>query len=153
MTDRTSPEVIGWIESVSLPELGLGAMMVKVDTGARTSALHATNIRTFERGDALWVAFDTDQGHGLSPDPIEAPVHETREIKNTSGVPEERIILRTRLQLGARRWRIDLSLTDRTNMTYPMILGRRALKNRNIAVDTKHTFVASDAPAEKKDRP
>ena len=140
------PNTIGWMEMVSLPDLGLGELKVKVDTGARTSALHATDIRVFRRNGEEWVAFMADSGHGLCDSPVEARIHEERAIKNTSGVPEDRFVIQTRLQIGRKIWRIDLSLSDRTNMTFPMILGRRALKNRNVAVHTRQTFLVSKKP-------
>ena len=143
---QAAPQIIGWMETVSLPELGLDQLKAKVDTGARTSALHATDIHTFQRDGETWVAFMADSGHGLCDRLMEAPIHEERAIKNTSGMPEDRFVIHTRLKLGAKLWRIDLSLTDRTNMTFPMILGRRALKNRNIAVDAKRTFLVSTKP-------
>ena len=142
---RSGPEltVIGWMERVGLPDLDLNGLKAKIDTGARTSALHATDIQTFERGAATWVRFMADSGHGLCDVPIEAAVQDRREIKNTSGIPEERFIIRTRLRLGLRLWTIELSLSDRSNMTFPMIVGRAALKNKAIAVHTKHAFVLS----------
>ena len=147
--------VIGWMESVDLPELDLAGLKAKIDTGARTSALHATDIRTFQRDGRAWVAFMADSGHGLCDRPIEAPVFEERAIKNTSGVPEDRFVIRTRMAMGSRRWTIDLSLSDRTNMTFPMIVGRAALKNHAIAVHTRRTYLISENPskAKRKDRP
>ena len=68
---------------------------------------------------------------------IETPVYDRRPIKNTSGVPEERIIIRTKLRLIDRSWDISVSLADRSNMRFPMIVGRSALKNHNIAVHTR----------------
>lgn len=137
------PAVIGWIERVDLPDLALGGLKAKIDTGARTSALHANDIREFTRDGAPWIAFLADEGHGLCDRPIEAPLHERRDIKNTSGVPETRYVIRTRLRLARRAWTIELSLSDRTNMTFPMIVGRAALKRRGIAVHTKHAYLAS----------
>ncbi|MFQ6550152.1 ATP-dependent zinc protease [Aestuariibius sp. 2305UL40-4] len=138
--------VIGWMEMIDLPDLGLEDLKTKIDTGARTSALHATDIRTFTRDGAPWIAFMADSGHGLCDRPIEAPIHEQREIKNTSGIPEERYIIRTKMGLGKRRWTIDLSLSDRTNMTFPMIVGRAALKNHAIAVHTRRAYLVTDRP-------
>lgn len=137
------PTIIGWIEMIDLPQLGLAGLKAKIDTGARTSALHATDIHTFSRDGVPWVAFMADSGHGLCDFPLEAPIHEERAIKNTSGVPEDRYVIRTRMRLGTRLWRIDLSLSDRSNMTFPMIIGRTALKNHGVAVHTKSAFLLS----------
>lgn len=136
---KPKPEllVIGWMEHLDLPELGLHQLKAKIDTGARTSALHATGIENFERDGAEWVRFFVQPDDGAADVPVEARVHDRRHIKNTSGIPEERIIIRTRLKLIDRSWMISVSLTDRSNMRFPMIVGRTALKNHNIAVHTR----------------
>ncbi|SFR12159.1 ATP-dependent zinc protease family protein [Poseidonocella sedimentorum] len=138
-----APRVIGWMERIDLPDLGLGGLKVKIDTGARTSALHATDIQQFERDGAPWVSFMADSGHGLCDRPLEAPIHAERAIKNTSGAPEDRFVIRTHLRMGARLWIIDVSLSDRTNMLFPMIVGRTALRRHNIAVHTGRSFLAT----------
>ncbi len=145
--------VIGWIEMIDLPDLGLPGLRTKIDTGARTSALHAHDIRPFTRDGAPWVAFMADLGHGLHDRPIEAPLHAERPIKNTSGVAEDRFIIRTRMRLGRRLWTIDLSLSDRSAMTFPMIVGRAALKNHAIAVHTRRTHLVTPRPGASQDTP
>lgn len=142
--------IIGWMEYVGLPDLGLPMVKSKIDTGARTSAIHAENIELFDRSGKHWVRFQTlpdwesdDQGLRI----VEAPLLHTRDIKNTSGVPEERLVIRTKARFGTRLWTIDLSLADRTNMTFPMIVGRSALKNHSVAVHTRRTFLVSQRPA------
>ena len=138
--------VIGWMEYVDLPNLGLKNLKAKIDTGARTSAIHAHDITLFRRDDADWVRFRTDTENGEVGGWIESPVHETRSIKNTSGVPEDRVVIRTKLRLANRSWMIDLSLTDRSNMTFALIVGRTALKNHSIAVDTRRTLITRPRP-------
>jgi hypothetical protein len=129
--------VIGWMEHLDLPLLGLRQIKAKIDTGARTSALHATRIETFKHEAADWVRFQV-QVDEKSPELwAEAPIHDRREIKNTSGIPEERIVIRTKLKLIDRSWMISVSLTDRSKMRFPMIVGRTALRNHNIAVHTR----------------
>ncbi|MFT6223635.1 MAG: hypothetical protein ACJA1F_001480 [Paracoccaceae bacterium] len=135
--------VIGWIEHIDLPSLKLRDLRTKIDTGARTSALHATHIQPFERDGAEWVRFQVELDATHSSQIIEAPIHERRDIKNTSGVPEERIVIRTRFRIAGRTWTISVSLTDRSNMTFPMIIGRSALKNHNIAVHTRRANLAA----------
>jgi hypothetical protein len=142
---RPKPElvVIGWIEHIDLPNIGLMNIRTKIDTGARTSALHATQIEQFSRNDVSWVRFHvqiTDTEGGVD---IEAPIYDIRHIKNTSGVPEERIVIRTTFQIGGRSWPITVSLTDRASMTFAMIVGRTALKGQNIAVHTRKAHLAS----------
>lgn len=136
---KPKPELllIGWMEKLNLPDLGISELKAKIDTGARTSALHATQIEVFEKDGVEWVRFEISVSDDLPGYPVECMVHDRREIKNTSGVPEERIVIRTRLQLTDRSWPISVSLTDRSNMRFPMIVGRSALKNHNIAVHTR----------------
>jgi hypothetical protein len=137
--------VIGWIEHIDLPALGLHDLRAKIDTGARTSALHAEGIETFERDDQEWVRFRIELDAAHSTDPVEAPVYARRVIKNTSGIPEERIVIRTRFRIAGRTWPIAVSLADRSAMTFPMIVGRSALKNHNVAVHTRRANLAKEA--------
>ena len=135
--------VVGWMEFIDLPDLGLNHVKAKFDTGARTSALHASQIETFKRDNGLWVRFHVDI-EVAEPDLwIEAPVHDIRHIKNTSGVPEERVVIRTPIKIAGRVWPISVSLTDRSNMRLPMIVARSALKRQNIAVHTRKTNLTS----------
>ncbi|WP_298432396.1 RimK/LysX family protein [uncultured Jannaschia sp.] len=126
---------IGWEERVSLPLLGLTGLKAKIDTGARTSALHATDIVPFDRDGIPWVRFHSRFDDDTRDIDVECPIHDQRNIKNTSGVPEMRYIIRTRFAIARRAWRIDLSLTERTDMTFRMIVGRTALRNRSVLVD------------------
>ena len=133
--------VIGWRERVGLPDLGLVNLPAKIDTGARTSALHASKEEFFERDGAQWVRFLAPKQGKSRRDYIELPVLETRMIKNTSGVPEKRIVIRTRLRIARRTWMIDLSLANRVDMTYPLIVGRSALSDHEIAVHTGRSYL------------
>ena len=155
MTMKTDPApaadlaIFGWMEYVGLPELGLDRVKAKLDTGARTSALHAENVDLFDRDGVEWVRFQTladwdDPTFGFRQ--VEAPVVHSRAIKNTSGVPEDRLVVRTKARFGRRLWNIDVSLADRTNMTFPMIVGRAALKNHAVAVHTRRAFLISERP-------
>ena len=130
--------VIGWMEHLDLPDLHLQQVKAKIDTGARTSALHAMHIEPFNQSDGSeWVRFQVQLSDSSPGIWVECPIHDRREIKNTSGIPEERIIIRTTLKLTERSWTISVSLTDRSNMRFPMIVGRTALKKHNIAVHTR----------------
>ncbi len=134
--------VVGWTERVGLPALNLSDLKAKIDTGARTSALHADRIERFERDGAPWVRFRVLHEAAKSRVMTEHPIHDTRAIKNTSGVPEHRVVIRTILLIAGHRWRIDLSLTDRSNMRLAMIVGRTALSRHNVAVHTRRVNVA-----------
>ena len=143
---RIKPDmlVIGWIEHIDLPDLGMLDLRAKIDTGARTSALHATKIQTFERDGEGWVRFKIILSDSADTQIIEAPIYDRREIKNTGGLPEERIVIRTRFRIAQRTWKISVSLTDRSKMTFPMIVGRSALKKQNIAVHTRRAMLTEE---------
>lgn len=127
--------VIGWQEHIDLPLLGLTNLKAKIDTGARTSALHATNIIEFERDGVPWVRFHTKFNDDADDVDVESPIHDRRDITNTSGVPEHRVIIRTKFRMADKLWKIDLSLTGRTEMKYRMIVGRSALRRHPILVN------------------
>lgn len=135
-------DVIGWREIVSLPELGVFDMRAKIDTGARTSALHAEDQDVFDRDGRRWVRFRVPASRHHSDYRVEVPVLDERDIKNTSGVPETRIVIRTLLHLGTHHWHVDVSLADRSNMGFDMILGRTAIRRHNVLVNAGRSFLA-----------
>lgn len=141
--------VVGWQERVDLPLLGLTNLKAKIDTGARTSALHATNIVTFERDGAPWVRFHTRFDDDARDTDVECPIHDQRHVKNTSGVPEERIVIHTKFRIAKRLWTIDLSLTERTEMKFRMIVGRTALRRHKILVDPGKRNLTTPLSAQK----
>ncbi|PWE33392.1 ATP-dependent zinc protease [Maritimibacter sp. 55A14] len=137
---RRPRQDIGWREDVGLPDLGISRLKAKVDTGARTSALHAENVELDERDGKLWVSFTVP--HAGAAGRVSAPVLDERDIRNTSGRPERRYVIRTALILGRRRWKIDVSLADRTEMAFDLILGRTAIRGRRISVNPGRSFLA-----------
>lgn len=141
-TARPAPIVIGWRERIALPDLGIPLVVAKIDTGARSSALHATRIRPFERDGRPWVRFHIPHSSGLRARDVEAPLVERREVKNTSGIPQTRPVIETTLHLGNRRWRIEMTLADRSNMSLPLILGRTAIRRHRILVDAGRSWLA-----------
>lgn len=145
--------VVGWQERVDLPLLGLTNLKAKIDTGARTSALHATDIRTFERDGVPWVRFHTRFDDDAHDTDVECPIHDRRDVKNTSGIPESRIVIRTKFRISDRLWKIDLSLTERTEMKFRMIVGRTALRGHSILVNpAKRNLTTLKTTAEKTGR-
>ena len=112
---------IGWREHVALPELGIHSMRAKIDTGARTSALSTSDLEQFERDGRTWVRFSLPAGR-KSKGRYEAPLADIRDIKNTGGVAETRPIIETTIVLGKRAWVIEISLADRENMQFDMIV-------------------------------
>lgn len=137
--------LIGWREWVGLPDFGIARIKAKVDTGARTSALHAWNIRLDEQSDGAWVVFDL---HPLQRDDTmivacRAPLRDLREIRNSGGQRERRYVVRTSLQIGPLVYPIDVSLTNRDEMGFRMLIGRSALRGR-FTVDPGRSFVLAD---------
>jgi hypothetical protein len=132
--DRT---LIGWREWVHLPDLLDGGWIkAKVDTGARTSALHAWDVERFERDGTGWVRFSVhprqhDDDHVVR---AEAVLVEEREIRSSNGDVELRPVVRTTLALGSQRYEVELTLTNRDQMGFRMLLGRTAMA-RHLLVD------------------
>jgi hypothetical protein len=144
-----APLVIGWRETVSMPELGLADLPAKIDTGARTSALHAERIETFERDGDCWVRFHIPHHRLVHARDCEARLVDRRLVKNTSGTALERLVIRTALVIGTRKWHIEVTLADRTLMAMPLILGRTAIRRHRVLVDSSRSFLAGK-PGRKK---
>lgn len=127
-----SSSLIGWKEWVSLPELGIPAIKAKIDTGARTSALHAYTLEEFHREGIYMVRFSVHplQRRRDIVRNCEAAVLEHRSVKNSGGQVEERYVIRTLVELGDLSWPIDITLTNRTGMRFRMLLGRTAVRGR-----------------------
>jgi ribosomal protein S6--L-glutamate ligase len=124
--------IIGSEEWCTLSQLGIPAVKVRVDSGAKTSVLHAFNIQTFKRGATPWVSFDVHplQHNRKVSVRCEAPVLDRRIIKNTSGASEKRYVIKVPMRLGENTWDIELTLTNRDSMGYRMLLGREAMTGR-----------------------
>jgi len=138
---------IGWREWVALPELAAKHIKVKVDTGARTSALHAFNLKTFTREGAQWVRFEVHphQHSQANAVQVEMPVVDWRTVKSSNGRSERRPVIRTKAILGEHIWEIELTLTRRDLMSFRMLLGRQALSKRAL-VDVSKSYLLAKAP-------
>ena len=134
--------LIGWKEWVALPDLGIPAIKAKIDTGARTSALHAFALEAFRRGGVYRVRFAMHplQRRRDVARTCEAVVLDHRRVKNSGGQVEQRYTIRTRLELGSLHWSIDITLTDRSDMLFRMLLGRTALAGR-VCIDPAGTYL------------
>ena len=134
------PFILGWEEWVALPELGLPAIKAKVDTGARTSALHAYYAKPFSRSRKI--------KFGIHPIPrrddiaveCTARLIDQREVRSSNGEREQRYVIETTIQIGDREWPIEVTLTNRNTMTYRMLLGRQAIAD-GILVDPASSFL------------
>ena len=147
-TQRPARPTIGWREYVALPDFGVTAIKAKVDTGARTSAIHAFNLERFTRDGIELARFiiHPRQRDAHESILVEAPVTDVREVRNTSGKPERRVVIRTDLELAGVRFPIELTLARRDAMGFRMLLGRAAVRKRFL-IDPGRSFLAG-RPAE-----
>lgn len=134
--------LLGWREWVALPDLGIAEIKCKVDTGARTSALHTFSIEPFERDGESWVRFGVHpKQHDDSVEVwCEAPVIDQRVVSDSGGRKTERYFIRSHIQIGDQVYPIDLSLTSRDSMMFRMLLGRVAMQNR-YNVDVSQSYL------------
>lgn len=135
--------MIGWRETVGLPKLGLDQFHAKIDTGARTTALHATGISKMEVNGEPWVEFVPDHDVLKGSEICVVPILHMRGITNSSGQTEERYIIATELRIGDREARVEVSLTDRSDMQFPLIIGRTALRQMRLTVDPSSSWLLS----------
>ncbi|MEL6287845.1 MAG: RimK/LysX family protein [Pseudomonadota bacterium] len=135
--------VIGWREWVVFPDLGSACVKAKIDTGAKTSAIHAHRIREVRGADGrACVAFELHplQKKALPSIACLAPIADRRTVRNSGGREESRFFIRTAVMIGAYAFEIDLSLTRRDAMGFRMLLGRDAVK-RQFLVDAARSFI------------
>ena len=142
--------VIGWREWVSLPDLGLESIKAKIDTGARSSALHAFDLRAFTVGAKPWVRFRIHpMQHGGPTVEAEAEVIDMRRVTNPGGRRELRPVIRTHVTLLDKQWEIDLTLTPRWGMGFRMLLGRQAVRH-HFLVDAGRSFFCERREIERR---
>lgn len=125
-------EVIGWREWVGLPDLGIKKIKAKVDTGARSSSLHAYDIEQFTRNDKAWVRFKVHPVQRKNEKVIEteAEVLEFRSVRSSSGKAALRPVILTNIELLDTTWSVELTLANRDEMGFRMLLGREAFRGR-----------------------
>ncbi len=138
--------ILGWREWAGLPELGIPAIKCKVDTGARSSALHAFRVDPFRRDHHDWVRFGIHPHQQDAQTEIwcEAPVLDIREVTDSGGHTAERYFIATQVQLGKQVLSLELSLTSRDTMLFRMLLGREAMRDRFL-VDPAGSFLLGRA--------
>ncbi|AXK73527.1 ATP-dependent zinc protease [Lysobacter sp. TY2-98] len=140
--------VVGWRERVALPDLGLAALRAKIDTGARTSALHVDAQWRFEQDGVPWVGFRISPG-GRQVVELAAPVHDERTVVDSGGHRTTRIFLRTRMRLAGVDCDVEVNLAHRHGMRFPMLVGRTALSGI-FTVDPSRSFLHGRAPRRSK---
>lgn len=128
-TDIGGLLAVGWREWGALPGLGIPAIKMKIDTGARTSTLHAFELDRFRRGGKDWVRFLIHPLQRRTDIVVvcETPLIEERIVSDSGGHREKRYVIETPLRLGSREWAIELTLTSRDSMLFRMLLGRSAM--------------------------
>lgn len=133
---------LGWREWVGLPDLGIGQIKAKVDTGARTSALHAFELEPFFKNDEHWVRFSIHpiQRDTQSKVVCEARVVDQRSVRDSGGHEELRYVIETRVVLGEDSMKVEMTLTNRDDMRFRVLLGRTTLRNRYL-VDSGRSYL------------
>jgi len=151
VTKKKSKLEVGALELCDLPELGIRNLHVRVDTGAATSSLHVDNIEEFTRDEKNWVAFDIHPDiHNVSQIVrTSVRIKGRKKVKSSSADTEKRVVITTPIRIAGREWPIKLTLTDRSGMTYLMLLGREAMAGKLI-VDPEHEFLLS-SPADEEE--
>ena len=134
--------IIGWREWVSLPDLKVPKIKAKVDTGARTSALHAfrLKVRSVPGGEVATFEVHPTQNSRVGTVKVQVPITGWKEVRSSNGETQRRPVIRTKVKVGNRSWPIDITLTNRDEMGFRMLLGRSAVRRRYL-VDAGQSFV------------
>jgi hypothetical protein len=137
--------IIGNLEACDLPDIGIQNLHIRVDTGAATSSLHVDNIEQFKKDGKAYVNFDIHpDSHNV--DRIircTAPLSDARKIKSSNGEAERRHVIKATFALNGESWPIEITLTDRSDMSYLMLLGREGMADR-VLVDPSASFLVSE---------
>lgn len=135
---------VGWREWVSLPALGISQIKAKIDTGARTSALHAFSLQPFVENGVKRIRFEIHPMQHNTDTVIScvADIVDKRPVTDSGGHTEERYVIETPITIAGQTWPIEITLTERENMLFRMLLGRRALRKRFI-INPARSFVTT----------
>lgn len=135
--------VLGWRECVDLPELGVFGIRAKLDTGARSSSLHATDISTIRRDQHTLVRFHLVLGPRGRSHSIEttAPIVDERVVRDSGGHESLRPVIRTPIEIAGWSWPIEITLASRSDMSFRMLLGRQGMSG-HVIVDVSHSYTA-----------
>jgi hypothetical protein len=146
MNNLEDKQTVGALEICDLPDLSISQLNVRVDTGATTSSLHVDNIVEFECDGDTWVSFDIHPDiHNVSEIVrTQAKVEAMRNVKSSTATLEKRYVISTLIVMAGMQWTIQLTLTDRSEMSYLMLLGREAMSGR-LVVDPEHEYLLNSA--------
>lgn len=141
--DNKNKMIVGWREWITLPQLGIDRIKAKIDTGARTSALHAFDVEPYQKYNGQYVRFKI---HPIQKDETiliecNAKVFDQRYVTDSGGHKELRFIIKTSIVLGEMNWLIEITLTNRDTMGFRMLLGRTAMKQRLIVNPSKSFLI------------
>ncbi len=125
------PLLVGWREWAKLPMLDIPLIKVKIDTGAKTSTLHAHDIKIIKdkEGDSVEFTVNPMQQNEMISRKSRAKIVDMRIVKSSNGLTEERVVINSPIQIGQMQWEIDITLTNRDIMNHRMLLGRSAMNN------------------------
>ncbi|MGX5913299.1 ATP-dependent zinc protease family protein [Aliidiomarina sp. Khilg15.8] len=122
---------LGWREWAALPDLGIQNIKMKVDTGAKTSCLHAFRLEPFTRDNKPWLKIWVHPSQNSNEEHVcEAPILEERNVTDSGGHTEVRYVIKTRLRIGEHEFSAEMTLTNRDTMKFRMLLGREAMRHR-----------------------
>ena len=150
-TESRKRSLLGWREWVTLPELSPVPLKAKIDTGARTSSLHAFGLSLQQRNGEPWVEFEVHpvQRSRRHSTRVTYPVEDFRRVRSSTGHSEQRPVIRTPIRIGGHDFDIDVTLTSRDEMGFRMLLGRTAVRRRFL-VDPGRSYLQSQRDAPKK---
>ncbi|MCT1477337.1 RimK/LysX family protein [Microbacterium sp. p3-SID336] len=148
-----SNTLTGWREWVSLPDLGVDWIKAKIDTGARTSSLHAFDIEELDSDGEPWVRFRVKPWQDSQEDAVvvECPIHDRRAVRSSSGHAQDRLVVQLMIRLVDREVLAEVTLSNRDEMGFRMLIGREALR-RGYIVDPARSFLGGRAPREARRR-
>jgi hypothetical protein len=146
-------DIVGWREWVTLPSLGIDHIKAKIDTGARSSSLHAYDMKRFRRRGVSMIRFKVHpiQRETRTVVEAEAELVDLRKVRSSSGVQTLRPVIATPIHLGEATWEIEVTLVRRDAMGFRMLLGRQALRGHTL-VDPGGSFLASTPPPSTRSR-
>ena len=131
-------EVIGYIESVDLPEVELFGLDAKIDTGADSCSLHCDELKV--EGDKVTFLLHDEVHEAYHGKKITLPIYKIKRVKSSNGKSEERVFIKSKIKLGCKTYQAEISLTNRENMKYPMLIGRRFLSHHYL-IDVSHKYI------------